>query len=392
VGGRALLAEPVKPSFFRAPTDNDLGGSNNISFAVRCAGPARASAARGPSFRRPCAYWAGGCSLPCTAMHLLVLFFKQRAPRLSVRRWLLAVLAQYEAHSPKVRRKPGRIWERAPERLRRGAGRAWAGAGLAAYFCDCQDYKKPCNARRWKEAGLDCLDVEPGTCQVAAAAQRGGAVRVEASWRLAPRFEAALEVAEFADAGVSEARRPARRRAPASAAGCASRAWALCIHPGASCVGLYVCITERWYIACRCEWAGWRARRAAWRGQAQRKMRSPAAGGRRALAVGEAGRGAAAAGAAVGAGDAGRQAVRERHLARDAAAQRADRGAASPSAEQHIDQHARLLTPANGAAALLRQLSVLKMENLHSRGVPDALPHGRPCGWRVCPEAAQLAV
>ena len=37
MGGRALLAEPVKPSFFRAPTDNDLGGSNNVSFAVRCA-------------------------------------------------------------------------------------------------------------------------------------------------------------------------------------------------------------------------------------------------------------------------------------------------------------------------------------------------------------------
>ena len=35
VGGRALLAEPMRPSFFRAPTDNDLGGSNNISFAVR---------------------------------------------------------------------------------------------------------------------------------------------------------------------------------------------------------------------------------------------------------------------------------------------------------------------------------------------------------------------
>ena len=37
MGGRALLAEPMRPSFFRAPTDNDLGGSNNISFAVRCA-------------------------------------------------------------------------------------------------------------------------------------------------------------------------------------------------------------------------------------------------------------------------------------------------------------------------------------------------------------------
>ena len=37
VGGRALLAEPMRPAFFRAPTDNDLGGSNNISFAVRCA-------------------------------------------------------------------------------------------------------------------------------------------------------------------------------------------------------------------------------------------------------------------------------------------------------------------------------------------------------------------
>jgi len=52
---------------------------------------------------------------------------------------------------------------------------------------------------------------------VAAAAQRCGAVRVEASWRLTPRFEAALEVAEFADAGVSEARRP---RPPARAGGC----------------------------------------------------------------------------------------------------------------------------------------------------------------------------
>lgn len=37
MGGRALLAEPMRPAFFRAPTDNDLGGSNNISFAVRCA-------------------------------------------------------------------------------------------------------------------------------------------------------------------------------------------------------------------------------------------------------------------------------------------------------------------------------------------------------------------
>ena len=37
VGGRMLLAEPMRPAFFRAPTDNDLGGSNNISFAVRCA-------------------------------------------------------------------------------------------------------------------------------------------------------------------------------------------------------------------------------------------------------------------------------------------------------------------------------------------------------------------
>ena len=62
---------------------------------------------------------------------------------------------------------------------------------------------------RWKEAGLDCLDVEPGSCSVSAAAQRDGSVRVEAAWRLAPRFEAALEVADFANAGVSEVPRPA---------------------------------------------------------------------------------------------------------------------------------------------------------------------------------------
>ncbi|KAK9846491.1 hypothetical protein WJX81_005231 [Elliptochloris bilobata] len=92
VGGRVLLAEPMRPSFFRAPTDNDLGGSNNVSFAVR-----------------------------------------------------------------------------------------------------------------WKEAGLDCLDVAPGSCSVSAEPQRNGGVRVEASWRLTPHFEAALEVAEFANAGVSEA-------------------------------------------------------------------------------------------------------------------------------------------------------------------------------------------
>lgn len=66
---------------------------------------------------------------------------------------------------------------------------------------------------RWKEAGLDCLDVEPGSCSVSAAAQRDGSVRVEAAWRLAPRFEAALEVADFANAGVSEVPRPASARA-----------------------------------------------------------------------------------------------------------------------------------------------------------------------------------
>ena len=63
---------------------------------------------------------------------------------------------------------------------------------------------------RWKEAGLDCLDVAPGSCSVSAAAQRDGAVRVEAAWRLTPRFEAALEVADFANAGVSEVPHPLR--------------------------------------------------------------------------------------------------------------------------------------------------------------------------------------
>ena len=71
---------------------------------------------------------------------------------------------------------------------------------------------------RWKEAGLDCLDVAPGSCSVSAAAQRDGSVRVEAAWRLAPRFEAALEVADFANAGVSEVPRPAP---PCSSAGSA---------------------------------------------------------------------------------------------------------------------------------------------------------------------------
>jgi len=143
VGGRPLLAEPVKPSFFRAPTDNDLGGSNNISFAVRCAAPAAPGRRPRPLPRRPGAYWAERCLLPCTALHLLVPCCGQRAPRLSVGCWLLAVLAQYEAHGPKVRRKPGRIWERAPERLRRGAGRAWAGARLAACLCDFQGCQNP---------------------------------------------------------------------------------------------------------------------------------------------------------------------------------------------------------------------------------------------------------
>ncbi len=35
VGGHSLLAQGVTPCLFRAPLDNDLGGSGNTSFAAR---------------------------------------------------------------------------------------------------------------------------------------------------------------------------------------------------------------------------------------------------------------------------------------------------------------------------------------------------------------------
>ena len=37
-GGRQLLAAPLAPCFYRAPTDNDKGGSGGSSYAARWAG------------------------------------------------------------------------------------------------------------------------------------------------------------------------------------------------------------------------------------------------------------------------------------------------------------------------------------------------------------------
>jgi beta-galactosidase len=36
VGGSELLAEGMLPCFYRAPTDNDRGGSGGNSFVSRC--------------------------------------------------------------------------------------------------------------------------------------------------------------------------------------------------------------------------------------------------------------------------------------------------------------------------------------------------------------------
>ena len=73
----------------------------------------------------------------------------------------------------------------------------------------------------------------PGTCVVSAAAQRDGSVRVEAAWRLTPRYEAALEVAEFANTGVSEARSP-RHSAPPLCRGSRRESEGRAAHPRVS--------------------------------------------------------------------------------------------------------------------------------------------------------------
>ena len=64
-GGRQLLAAPVAPCFYRAPTDNDKGGSGGSSYAARCA---RARGARGGCGTCP---WSWFCAAVGLCMPLL---------------------------------------------------------------------------------------------------------------------------------------------------------------------------------------------------------------------------------------------------------------------------------------------------------------------------------
>lgn len=57
---------------------------------------------------------------------------------------------------------------------------------------------------RWKEAGLDCLEVVASSVTSSVKQVSDACLRVEASWRLRPSEDEALRAADIGSSGVSE--------------------------------------------------------------------------------------------------------------------------------------------------------------------------------------------
>ena len=66
------------------------------------------------------------------------------------------------------------------------------------------EVKMACCLSRWKEAGLDCLEVVAGSVASSVKQVSDACLRVEASWRLRPSEDEALRAADIGSSGVSE--------------------------------------------------------------------------------------------------------------------------------------------------------------------------------------------